>query len=213
MQCCCAACIRFGALFSRLRRFFLYCELYLRFRGCPVVLDIELFRDRMVSKDSTCTAARVFCCCCFLEQPAAACGINFKIACNGVKQINDFGAIRTPENDDFSRPTTAKLPEMAKSHLKHTRLKMQFFTSGNTVCTSKAAAARKGNTSDMPSVQPTEQSRTSPPGSRGSEHIPRQPSCGRLPECSVSPAMTAGAARYVLSKLEILLESRRIGPA
>ena len=41
-QCCCAACIRFGALFSRQRSFFLYCDMYLRFRGCPVVLDIEL---------------------------------------------------------------------------------------------------------------------------------------------------------------------------
>ena len=41
--CCCAACIRFGALFSRQRSFcFLYCDMYLRFRGCPVVLDIEL---------------------------------------------------------------------------------------------------------------------------------------------------------------------------
>ena len=33
----------------------------------------------------------------------------------------------------------------------------------------KAAATRKGDMSDMPSVQPTEQPRTSPPGSRGLE--------------------------------------------
>ena len=39
----CAACIRFGALLSRQRSFFLYyCDTYLRFRGCRVVLDIEL---------------------------------------------------------------------------------------------------------------------------------------------------------------------------
>ena len=43
-SCCCfACCIRFGALFSRQRSFcFLYCDVYLRFRGCPVVLGIEL---------------------------------------------------------------------------------------------------------------------------------------------------------------------------
>ena len=43
--CCCAACVHFGALFSGQRRFvFLCCDtrMYLRFRGCPVVLDIEL---------------------------------------------------------------------------------------------------------------------------------------------------------------------------
>ena len=38
----CRFCIRFGALFSRQCSFcFLYCDMYLRFRGCPVVLDIE----------------------------------------------------------------------------------------------------------------------------------------------------------------------------
>ena len=41
-HCCSSAHIRFGALFSRQRSFFLYCDMYLRFRGCPVVLDIEL---------------------------------------------------------------------------------------------------------------------------------------------------------------------------
>ena len=40
---CCAACIRFGAaLFSRHPNFFLYCHMYLRFRGYRVVLGIEL---------------------------------------------------------------------------------------------------------------------------------------------------------------------------
>ena len=34
--------IRFGALFCRQHSFFLYCDMYLRFRGCLVVLDIEL---------------------------------------------------------------------------------------------------------------------------------------------------------------------------
>ena len=34
--------IRFGVLYCRQRSFFLYCDLRLWFRGCPVVLDIEL---------------------------------------------------------------------------------------------------------------------------------------------------------------------------
>ena len=38
----CAACIRFGALFFRQHSFFLCCDMCLRFRSCPVVLDIEL---------------------------------------------------------------------------------------------------------------------------------------------------------------------------
>ena len=56
-----------------------------------------------------------------------------------------------------------------------------------------ASAKRKGDMSDMPSVQPTEQPRTSPPGYRGSGHMPRHPSCERLPECSVSQALATGA--------------------
>ena len=56
----------------------------------------------------------------------------------------------------------------------------------------QGCSTRKSNMSDMPSVQPTEQPRTSPPGSRGSEHMPRHPSCGCLPECSVSQAMVTG---------------------
>ena len=41
-HCCCAACIRLGALSSRHRSFFLYRDMYIQFRCCPVVLDIEL---------------------------------------------------------------------------------------------------------------------------------------------------------------------------
>ena len=41
--CCCAACMWCWSLFSRQRRFFLFCDIYLRFRGCPVRLEIERF--------------------------------------------------------------------------------------------------------------------------------------------------------------------------
>ena len=70
-------------------------------------------------------------------------------------------------------------------------------------------ATRKCDMSDMPSVQPTEQSRTPPPGSRESEHMTRHPACGCLLECSVSREMA------VLSKLDkfLRLDSSRISSA
>ena len=77
----------FGALFSRQRSFcFLYCDMYLRFRGCPVVLDIELY-GRMVSEASTCTVLLRTRCLLMLLLLAAdskewrceVCGITFKI--------------------------------------------------------------------------------------------------------------------------------------
>ena len=96
-------------------------------------------------------------------------------------------------------------------HPTHTRVKNAFFKCWKLHMDLQAAGTREGDMSNMPSVQPTKQPRTSPPGSRGSEHMPRHPSCGCLPECSVSRAM----ARLVLSKLKKLskLESTRIGPA
>ena len=66
----------------------------------------------------------------------------------------------------------------------------------------------KGDMSDKAIVQPTEQPRISPSGSRGPQHMRRHPSCVCLPECSVSRAMTTGGGRcaIVLSKLEKLLK-------
>ena len=84
------------------------------------------------------------------------------------------------------------------------------YSSGTPLWTFNAAATPKGNISDMPSAQPTEQPRTSPPGSRRSEHMPRHPYCGRLPECSVSRAMATGALE-AWKKLK--LESSRVRPA
>ena len=57
------------------------CDMCLRFRGCPVVLDIELSVSARYQK--TCVllrARRVFCC-----SIAAASGIIFEITCNESK--------------------------------------------------------------------------------------------------------------------------------
>ena len=62
----------------------------------------------------------------------------------------------------------------------------------------------------MPSMQPTEHPRTSPPGSRVSEHMPLYPSCVHLPEWAVSQAIATGdleARNFTLER------TRRIGQA
>ena len=60
-----------------------------------------------------------------------------------------------------------------------------------------AAINANGDTSDMPSMQPTQHPRTSPPGLRVPEHMPRRSSCVCLPEF-LSPEQM----RLALSKLE-----------
>ena len=50
-----------------------YTRMYRRFRGCPVVLDIELSVSAWYHKTRRalyCRAGGVFCCCCFLQQRA-----------------------------------------------------------------------------------------------------------------------------------------------
>ena len=83
----CAACLRFGAVFSRERSFFLYCRMCLRYWGCPVVLNIELSVSARYQK------TRVL-------QRAAVCGMNFKNYVIRVQQNINFGPIRIPENND-----------------------------------------------------------------------------------------------------------------
>ena len=73
-----------------------------------------------------------------------------------------------------------------------------------------AAINTEGDISGMPSIQPTEHPRTSPPGSRVSEHLPLYPSCVLLPEWAVSQAIATGA----LEAQNVILErTRRIGQA
>ena len=69
------------------------------------------------------------------------------------------GRVRSKERNEKKRH---EIPP----HPKHTRLKRHFFSSGNLSMDLPAAMNTKGDMSDMPSVQPTEQPRTSPPGSR-----------------------------------------------
>ena len=93
-HCCrCAACVRFGALFSAQHSFvFLCCDnrMYLRFRGCPVVLDIELsvsaryhktrrvlLRARRLLLLLLTTESR--------ERRRAVCGITSKLTSNGAE--------------------------------------------------------------------------------------------------------------------------------
>ena len=138
----------------------------------------------MISQDSTCTAAREASSAAAAsysrEQRTAAFGVRHNvqtgIKCSGNE--NDFVPIRTPEN--FATP-------------KHSRLKKHFFSSRNPMHLVAAAINTNGDTSDMPSMQPTGHPRTSPPGLRVSEHVPRRFSCVCLPEFSFSRANATGA--------------------
>ena len=69
----CCACIRFGALFSIFSPAellpLLVTYMCLRFRGCPIVLDIELSVSARYHKTRVLQRAQ--------QQRAAACGINF----------------------------------------------------------------------------------------------------------------------------------------
>ena len=62
----------------------------------------------------------------------------------------------------------------------------------------------------MPSMQPTEQICTSPPGSTGSEHVPLYPSCVRLPESSVSRANATGVLKVLKKLVEVALVGSKI---
>ena len=137
----------------------------------------------MVSEDSRCTAAReassaAAAAACSSERRCAAYIFFFKITCNGAKQNNDFVPIKIPENSAAS-----------KTH----PLENAFFCSRNHLRLPAATMNTKGAMSHMHIVRPTEQLRSSPPGSRGSEHMPLYPSCVCLPGCSVSRAMASSA--------------------
>ena len=78
-------------------------------------------------------------------------------------------------------------------HPKHPRLKKHFFSSRNPRKLVARCDKHKCDTSGMPSMQPTQHPRTSPPGMRVSEHMPQHPSCVCLPEFTFSRANATGA--------------------
>ena len=107
--------------FLATRSFVLYdwtCDVCLRFRGCPVELDLELSvsawhqKTRLRLPEDWCGAVRAASCaaaCCRSSERRFAAPIS-KLDAMRAKQSNEFGPIRAPENNDFWRPTTAKLP-------------------------------------------------------------------------------------------------------
>ena len=92
---------------------FLCCDtrMYRRFRGCPVVLDIELSGNAWYHKTRrVLLRARSLLLLLLLtaeskERRLAVCGIT--LASNGAETNNDFVPIRTPEN--FAAPETPPL--------------------------------------------------------------------------------------------------------
>ena len=138
----------------------------------------------MVSQDSTCTAAREASSAAASysrDQRAAACGVRHNFQTDIHFSGNKITILCQSEH--------RKIPP----HPKDPRLKKHFFSSRNPMYLVAAAIKTNGYTSDMPSMQPTEHPRTSPPGLTGSEHMPLYPSRVRLPESSVSRANATGA--------------------
>ena len=114
------------------------------------------------------------------QERSAVCGVrqNFQITCNMErKQSNDFVLIRTRYNPAESNTHTSKM--------------FFFFFFGNSLHGPVSWTHTKGNTSEIAIVQPAEYPRTSPPGSRVSEHMPLYSSYVR--QCSVSRTFANGA--------------------
>ena len=137
-------------LSSGQRSFVLLCcdtRMCLQFRGCPVVLDSELSMSAWYHKTrrALLRARRLLLLLLLTaegnERWLAVCGTTFKLASNGAeKQNNDSAAPKTPP------------------------LEKNIFIVLEIPCTLLLAAKNtNGYTSDMPSMQPTEHPRTSPP--------------------------------------------------
>ena len=182
----CAACIRFGALFSRQRSFFSYCDMCLRFQGFPVVLDVELSVSAWYQKTRRVLlrARRLLLLLLLLLLLAAASG--------GVRHNFFFSKLHAMERNKITILCQSKHQKNSAASKTHP-LENACFSSRNPMRLPAATMNTKGAISHMHNAQPTEQLRTSPPGSRGSEHMPLYPSCVRLLECSVSRAMATGA--------------------
>ena len=140
----------------------------------------------MVSQDSTCTAAReasfAVAASYSREQRAAACGVRHNVQ-TGIKWSGNKITISCQLEHQKNSP-----------HPKHPRLEKHFFSSRNPMyLVAFAAINTNGDISGTPSMQPTQHPRTSPPGLRVSEHMPRRPSCVCLPEYIFSQTVATGA--------------------
>ena len=109
------------------------------------------------------------------ERRCAKCGKTSKITCNMERDRFFFVPFRTRKN-----------PAASKSHPR----KKTYLHNGNSLHAPASWTHTKRDTSDI--MQPTEHPRTSPPGSRESEHMPLYPFCLCLQESEISQAIAAG---------------------
>ena len=139
----------------------------------------------MISQDSTCTASHETSSAAAAsysrERRAAACGVRHNVQTVIKRSGNKITISCQSEHQKIS------------PHPKHPRLTKHCFSSRNPIKLVACCDKHKCDISGMPSMQPTQHPRTSPPGLRVSEHMPRRPSCVCLPEFSFSRANATGA--------------------
>ena len=131
-------------------------------------------RDSMLSEDVHCTVAREVSSDAAAsgsrQQKAAVCGVR-----HNFQNYTQYGA-------ETKERFCANQNEILPPHPIHTHIKRHFFIYGNSLLVYGPASwtHTKGDTLDIAIVQPAKHPRTSPPGSRVSEHMPLYPSCVRL---------------------------------
>ena len=116
----------------------------------PVVLDIELSVSARYEKTRVLLRARLL----LLQQRAAVCGITFETTCNELSEITIWGQSEHQKITIFCAPLCEITSTPPQPKIRP--LENAIFSSGNPLWTFKAAATRKGDMSDMQSVQPTD---------------------------------------------------------
>ena len=139
---------------------------------------ISQYSTRSAAREASSAAAASY----SREQRAAACGVRHNVQ-TGIKWNGNEITISCQSEHQKNSP-----------HPKHPRLKKHFFSSRNPMYLVACCDKHKWRYLwHMPSTQPTELPRTSPPGLRVSAHMPRRPYCICLPDCSFSRANATGA--------------------
>ena len=150
--------------------------MHLRFRGCPVVLDIELSvsaryqKTRRALLRASCLLLLLLLAADSRERRCAMCGITSKSTGDVAETKERLCANQnTKESRRIKHIPTYIYLVYIYIYMEAPHMNL------------RAGPHMKGDTSDIAIVQTAEHPRASPPGSRVSEHMPQYHSCVRLP--------------------------------